>query len=86
MGFAIVTLLTAGMVRIPFRRYIFINLSGQFIWSGVLIATGYFFSHLYVELDTLFGRMSVIALFALLLVIFLGARNYVRSKIEESAD
>jgi len=86
LGFAIVTLLTAGMVHIPFRRYIFVNLSGQFIWSGLLIGTGYFFSHLYTQLDSLFGRMSIVALFILLFVVFLGARNYVRSKIEESTE
>jgi len=86
LGFAIVTLLAAGMVKIPFRRYILINLSGQFIWSGLLIAVGYFFSHLYSQLDTLFGRLSLVALFVFLLVLFLGARNYARSKIEESVE
>jgi len=86
LGFAIVTLLTAGMVKIPFRRYVLVNLSGQFIWSGLLIGVGYFFSHLYSQLDSLFGKMSVFALFAFLLIVFLGARNYARSKIEESVD
>jgi len=86
LGFAIVTLLTAGMVKIPFKRYLLVNLSGQFIWSGLLIGVGYFFSHLYVEINTLFGRMSVIALFVFLVVVFMGIRNYARSKIEESVN
>ncbi len=85
-GFALVILTTAGMVKIPFKRYLFVNLSGQFFWSGLLIAAGYFLSHLYVELDTLFGRMSVIALFVFLVILFLGIRNYVRSKIEQSTE
>lgn len=86
LGFAIVTLVTAGMVKIPFRRYILVNLSGQFIWSGLLIGAGYFFSHLYSQLDTIFGRMSLTALFVLLIVLFIGLRNYLRGRIEKSAE
>ncbi len=82
LGFALVTLITAGLVKIPFRRYMMINLSGQFIWSGLLIGAGYFFSHLYMQLDTLFGRLSVIGLFIILFFAFLGYRNYLKNRIE----
>src|SRR6185369_227465 len=37
-GFAIATLVTAGIVKIPFKTYFTINFLGQFIWSAILIA------------------------------------------------
>jgi len=80
-GFALVTLITAGIAKIPFRRYIFTNLLGQFIWSGMLIAVGFFFSQLYLSVNDIFSRMSIIALFVILLFVFTGFRKYIRNRI-----
>lgn len=60
-GLALVTLMTAGMVRIPFWRYMLINFIGQFIWTGLLVGIGYFFSHMYLTVNNLLGRMALIA-------------------------
>ena len=61
LGFALVTLMTAGMVRIPFGRYMAVNLLGQLIWTGLLLVVGYFFGHLYVSINSILGRVSLIA-------------------------
>jgi membrane protein DedA with SNARE-associated domain len=82
-GFALVTLITAGLVRIPFGRYMSVNLAGQFIWSGMLIAVGYYFSQLYLQFDNILGRVSIVAGFVVLVAMFLGYRKYMRSKIEK---
>ena len=34
-GFAIPILFTAGMSRVSFKDYMFANLTGQFIWTGI---------------------------------------------------
>lgn len=81
MGFALVTLFTAGLVRIPFRRYIALNTSGQFLWTGFLLAVGYTFGHLYVTFNNIFARISFVSLFIIFLVFLFGAGRYVRSKI-----
>jgi len=60
-GFALVTLMTAGMVRIPFGKYLTVNLVGQFIWSGMLLAVGYYFSNAFAQIDSWFGRIGLIA-------------------------
>ncbi|HEX7724355.1 MAG TPA: VTT domain-containing protein [Candidatus Paceibacterota bacterium] len=81
-GFALVTLITAGIVRIPFFRYMSINLIGQFVWTGMLLAVGYYFSNWYTQVDSVLGKVSIIALFVLLFAAFLGYRKYVRAKAE----
>jgi membrane protein DedA with SNARE-associated domain len=72
LGFAIVTLMTAGMIRIPFRRYIIINILGQLIWTGFLLGVGYFFSNLYITVDNVLGKMSITA--AIIILALLGYR------------
>jgi membrane-associated protein len=80
-GFAIVTLLTAGIVKIPFKRYLLTNLLGQFIWSGILIGVGFFFSHLYLGVNNVLSRLSIIALFVIIIAAFMGFRKYLRNRI-----
>jgi len=45
-GFAVATLMTAGLMRVPFSRYFMINLIGGFIWVFALMATGYYFGNI----------------------------------------
>lgn len=81
-GFSLVTLMTAGIVRIPFWKYLSVNLLGQFVWTGLLLIVGFFFSNLYLEVNTWIGRMSVIALFVMLFFAFIGYKNYIKKKAE----
>ncbi len=81
-GFALVTLMTAGLVKIPFGTYMAVNLAGQFIWSGILIAFGYFVIHSYLAVSTWFSRLSIIALALIVVVGFLRYQVYLRKKIE----
>ncbi len=80
-GFAIVTLFTAGLVKIPFRTYTGLNFIGQFVWTALLIGVGFYFSHLYVTFDTIFARLSLIALFILLVIGFVGFGKYVKHRM-----
>jgi membrane-associated protein len=82
LGFAIVTLITAGLSRIPFWKYLTTNLIGQFVWTGILLAIGYFFGNLYQQVDTWFGRASVAALFVVVFFAFMGYKKYLRVKAE----
>ena len=83
-GFAIVTLVTAGMARVPFFAYLSTNIAGQFIWTGILLAIGYFFGNLYVTFNNVFGRISVTAGIIFFILIALGYRQYRKKKIEEA--
>ena len=81
-GLSLVTLLAAGMARIPFWKYLGLNIIGQFVWSGLLIGVGYFFSHMYLEIDSIIGKISIIGLFIVLIFLFMGFVKYMKGRSE----
>ena len=80
MGFALVTLMTAGMVKIPFGRYIVVNAVGQLVWTGFLIGTGFFFSSLYITVDNVLGKISITAVIVILLFLAYRYYTYLKNK------
>jgi membrane protein DedA with SNARE-associated domain len=82
-GFALVTLMTAGMVKIPFWRYLAINLIGQFVWTGLLLGIGYFFSNLYLTVDSIIGKMGVVAAFVVVFIGFLQYKKYLSKRAKQ---
>ena len=80
LGFALVTLMTAGMVRIPFWTYMIINVLGQFIWTGILLGVGYFFGNLYLQASDIFTKLSVAVLFILTIFALNGYRKYLSNR------
>ncbi len=68
-GFAIATLIAAGAVHVPFKKYLTINFFGQFIWTGALLAVGFFFGNLYTLVDKSLRWAFIVAL----VIIGLGA-------------
>ncbi len=83
-GFSLVTLIVAGLVKIPFKRYLAINIIGQFIWTGILLFIGFSFGNFYSQIANYFGRISGIAFFIVIffLLIFLG--KYFRGKMTKT--
>ena len=75
--------MTAGMVRIPFRRYITINIVGQFIWTGFLIGVGYFFGHLYAEIHSIIGKVFIGILFVLFIFAFIRYKKFIENKTKQ---
>lgn len=72
LGFSIVTIFTAGLARIPFGRYLVINILGQFIWSGVLLSLGFLLGYSFLQTANLWLRtvLIIVYLSAFLLIIF----------------
>lgn len=81
-GFALVTLMTAGMIRIPFAKYIAVNLVGQFVWTGLLLGVGYFFGEVYTQVDGWLGRISVGVGFVLVIWALFGYKKYLAGRAE----
>jgi membrane protein DedA with SNARE-associated domain len=79
-GFAILTLVTAGMVGIPFGMYLFVNLLGQFIWTGVMLATGYYFSNAFIVVDNWNGRITLAVGLCILLFVLYRYWQYIKVK------
>ncbi len=44
-GLAIATLAVAGMMRVPFFRYLALNITGELIWALIPIGIGYYFGN-----------------------------------------
>lgn len=76
LGLAIVVLFTAGLSKIPFKKYMLINFSGQLIWSGVLIAIGYVFGNVLAQVQSVETKVMIFAgVIVVLFFIFLYVRQ-----------
>lgn len=80
-GFALVTLITAGIVKIPFRQYFILNFVGQFVWTAFLLFVGYMFGNLYLSLDNFLGKLSVIGMFITVIALMIGYGRYMKNKM-----
>lgn len=83
-GFALVTLMTAGLVKIPFKKYLLLNFIGQFFWTGGLIALGYAFGHLYVTISDVLGRITLVGVVFLALVFVYNVGKHIRKNMEKA--
>lgn len=84
LGFAIVVLFSAGLARISFRRYMLFNFIGELVWTGCLIGVGFFFGHLYIEVNNLLGRVSLFAGLIVITACVIAFAHYVRRKIGDT--
>ena len=78
------TLITAGMVKIPFYKYFVINLLGQLVWSGILVGIGYYFSQWYIQIDSWMGKIGLCAGAIVLIVVFIQYTKYVKNKVSNN--
>lgn len=81
-GFALVTLVVAGLLHVPFKKYVTLNLIGGFIWTGLLIVVGYFFGNVYASIT---GSekivFAVIALIGIILSLRLANKYLLKANI-----
>lgn len=81
-GLAIVVLFTAGLTRVPFWRYMVLNLIGESIWSLILMTAGYHFADLYVKINDVWGRVTLTAFLAALIIAAIGFIFFLRRELE----
>ena len=74
-GTGTATLLTAGVMRIPFTRYALVNLLAGFIWTFLLMVLGYYFGDLYAHIQWSY-RIALIVV--TLIIFFFGIRAFSR--------
>lgn len=82
-GFALVTLITAGIAKVPFRKYLLFNVSGQLIWTAVLLSVGYLFGNLYTSIDKTFRDVTLVAIIIIVIILFYGFGKYISQRIGE---
>lgn len=81
LGFALVILMTAGMTRVPFKKYIAFNALGQVVWTGLLLAAGYFFGDLYLVINSGLRDVTLVAGAIILIAIIYGFGRYMRQRM-----
>ena len=54
-GLCWATFVAAGIVKMDFRKFVKYSILGGIIWSGFLVAMGYFYGYLWRELKTYIG-------------------------------
>lgn len=80
-GFALVTLIAAGVSKVPFRKYLIFNVAGQLIWTGVLLSVGFAFGNIYTSIDKGFREVSLVAIIIISIVLIYGFGKYISKRI-----
>ena len=73
-GFALATLIVAGLLRVDFKKYVILNFLGGFIWTAFLLALGYFFGNIYYAVAGPL-KIAFVILAAIVVVVGLWAIN-----------
>jgi membrane protein DedA with SNARE-associated domain len=84
LGFALVTLVTAGIVKIPFRRYMLLNFIGQFFWTAFLLVVGYFLGDLYMKINGVFGAFFIGAIIVIAFGGLIGWGKYMKKRMSKA--
>ena len=79
-GFALAILITAGIAKIPFKKYLAVNFFGQSIWTGFLLYIGYSFGNLYTKINKNFRLLSLAAFVVIIFLLLKGIRSYFKKK------
>jgi membrane protein DedA with SNARE-associated domain len=82
-GFALVTLITAGMAKVPFKKYMIINVSGQLIWTAILLSVGYLFGNIYTTIDKGFQNVALVGLAITAILLVYGFGKYISKQLGE---
>ena len=83
LGFSLVTLITAGLVKIPFKHYLILNAIGQFFCTGLLMAVGYLLGNFYLVVGDILGEISAVALFIIVFIMLIGFGKYLRARLSK---
>lgn len=81
LGFAPVTLMTAGMIRVPLKRYALFNVLGGFIWTGFLVSIGYFFGSFYLVVAEGLRITLILGFTAVTVAAMTGLSRYMKRRI-----
>ncbi|MFA6338662.1 MAG: VTT domain-containing protein [Candidatus Paceibacterota bacterium] len=80
-GFALATLVAAGVTKIPIRFFVIINAIGEIFLVAMLMSIGYFFGHFYSNISNGFNIALIAGVGLFLLILAYGYSNYIRSKM-----
>jgi len=80
LGFALVTLISAGLVKIPLKKFVFWNALGGLLWTACLMAIGIYLGNFYLTVNSVLGKIGVLSSIVVIFIILISATKYIRSK------
>lgn len=80
MGFAFIVLIVAGIFKVPFKNYVFLNLVGGFIWTAILVTVGYFVGNIFLIIPNSLKVIFVIFIFVAIITGLRYATKYLKKK------
>ncbi len=83
-GFSIATLITAGLVHIPRKRFLLITFFGELVWTSICLSVGYFLGHLYTQVTNVGEKIFLGVLALIILGALYGFTKYMRERIKKS--
>jgi len=83
LGFAIGILAVAGMTKVSFKRYMIINIIGEFFLVSILLSVGYLFGELYLGISDNLKAAFIAIVFVVVISAFYFFSRYIRNKSKE---
>ncbi len=81
-GLCWATFATAGIVKMDFRKFLQYSLLGGIVWSGFLVAMGYFYGYLWRSIKQYISWIGVI-IFVVAALSFVGITLYKKKQAKE---
>lgn len=85
-GIAPAVFFTAGLSKVPFGRYMFINVIGQVFWTTGMLSLGYYLGELSLKVNTIFDRIFYGLGIVILVAAAWGFSRYLRNRFEKSVE
>ena len=79
-GFALATLITAGISRVSFKKFIALNFLGGLVWISFLLFLGYTFGNFYLQLSDGLRITTVVMFVVLFLLAIKGFGGYMQKR------
>lgn len=79
-GFALATLMAAGMARVSLKKFAFYNVLGEIIWTGLLISIGYSLGNFFLVLNNGFNYLGTFAGIVTVALALFGFARFMRQK------
>jgi membrane protein DedA with SNARE-associated domain len=77
-GFSVAIMMTAGMARVPLRKFAAIIFSGGLAWALTLMTTGYFFGHVYLQVEKGFRMIFLFSIIVIISAAFFGFSRHMK--------
>jgi len=79
-GFSVFIVMAAGMARMPLKKFSAIAAFGGMIWTAGLMAIGFFFGNIYVQLEKGFRVVFLATLFVIIIAALYGFGRHMRKR------